>query len=326
MRNVFLTAAVLAAAAATPLTASAAPWSVPSNVRLVQKSNVDTNGRIYGTIQAAINSITNASATNPCTVRIMPGVYTESVTMKPFVSLVGSGQESTKIVSAGGNAVAGANDAEIRDLTIEGSAGAAGIYNFDAAPKIRNVTISVSGSSSPGYPSSGIYNYARAPGVQTVVVENVRISITSGAGGAAGVSTIGEWNGSGYNTIPTSVRNSTIAITADEVDGVYAVGVYGNGYSPLTVEGSEISVDARSGTTGVAAGAYWQVGTLSNSSVSVKSQSPYATGVRVFGGWDVMTRILNTPIDALTPVVNMYGGTIRCANVFDGGLSPVACP
>jgi hypothetical protein len=49
----------------------------------------------FTTIQAAINSITNASQSRPYQVDIAPGVYTESITTKAWVNLVG---ESVSIV------------------------------------------------------------------------------------------------------------------------------------------------------------------------------------------------------------------------------------
>jgi len=95
-----LTAAMLMA---VPVCSFAAAWYVPSNVRVVQKSNTDTTGRVYSTIQAAINNITNASATNPYVVKVMPGEYdlgngsTNPIVLKPYVTLEGSGAENTII-------------------------------------------------------------------------------------------------------------------------------------------------------------------------------------------------------------------------------------
>lgn len=68
-----------------------------SNVVVVAKSGGD-----YSNIQAAINSITGASETNPYLVKIMPGTYnisTESITTKPYVNIEGSGANLTKIVA-----------------------------------------------------------------------------------------------------------------------------------------------------------------------------------------------------------------------------------
>ncbi len=51
----------------------------------------------YSTIQAAINSITNESATNVYGIYIYPGEYDESVTLKSYVSLIGSGIDDVLI-------------------------------------------------------------------------------------------------------------------------------------------------------------------------------------------------------------------------------------
>lgn len=80
--------------------AHAAAWTLPTNTKVVQQGGSGTN--VYTTVQAALNSITNASATNRYLVKIMPGRYTQSVplNMKPYVDLEGSGEENTVITSA----------------------------------------------------------------------------------------------------------------------------------------------------------------------------------------------------------------------------------
>lgn len=113
---------------AVPMYAQAAAWNVPTNVRVVQKSNTDTAGRIYGTIQAAITNITNASATNPYVVKVMPGIYNENVTLKPYVTLEGSGAENTIITAVAVPATEGyecttgtlrmANNSVVKNLTV----------------------------------------------------------------------------------------------------------------------------------------------------------------------------------------------------------------
>jgi len=66
------------------------------------KGNVVTvakKGGDFSTIQAAINSITDASPTNPYVVYIFPGIYEERVTSKNYVSLIGIDRRSCKIIS-----------------------------------------------------------------------------------------------------------------------------------------------------------------------------------------------------------------------------------
>ncbi len=69
-----------------------------SNVVVVAKSGGDFTDPI-----AAVNSITDASASNPYLVKVMPGVYdlgTASLQMKSYVDLEGSGPDNTVITSS----------------------------------------------------------------------------------------------------------------------------------------------------------------------------------------------------------------------------------
>lgn len=96
------------------------------NVVVVAKSGGD-----YTSVQAAIDSISDAAVDNPYLVWVAPGVYSETVTMKPHVHVQGAGQEMTIITSTISNAswppaqatLLLARDASLRDLTI-GNGGA----------------------------------------------------------------------------------------------------------------------------------------------------------------------------------------------------------
>jgi len=102
------------------------------NVVIVAKSGGD-----YTTVQAAIDSITDAAASNPYLVWVAPGVYSESVTMKSHVHLQGAGQEATIITSSASNSsfpltqatLILASDTSLRDLSLENS----GIGNWNIA-------------------------------------------------------------------------------------------------------------------------------------------------------------------------------------------------
>ena len=90
------------------------------NVVVVAKSGGD-----HTTIQAAIDSISDATAETPYLVWVAPGVYSETVTVKPHVHLQGAGQDATVITSTISGDVwpptnatlALTSDSSLRDLT-----------------------------------------------------------------------------------------------------------------------------------------------------------------------------------------------------------------
>lgn len=102
----------------------------------LQQSNTATvwpGQASYSTIQAAIDSIGNASESQPYQITIGPGTYTEQVTLKPWVSLMGAGPDSTTITYAGtpqeqggasSGVVLGASNSAVFALTIYCTGGA----------------------------------------------------------------------------------------------------------------------------------------------------------------------------------------------------------
>ena len=117
------------------------------NVKVVAKSGGD-----FTTITAALNSITTASDTNRYLIKVAPGVYTEQVTMKEFVDIEGAGELTTKITFTGSAGIdagtlVGADNTELRFLTVENTGGAAfaiAIYNNSAA-RLTHVSANASG-------------------------------------------------------------------------------------------------------------------------------------------------------------------------------------
>lgn len=67
-----------------------------SGVKLVHKGVAD-GANTFNSIQAAIDSITDASQSNPYLIKVMPGTYSEAVTLKNGVNVEGSGQDETII-------------------------------------------------------------------------------------------------------------------------------------------------------------------------------------------------------------------------------------
>jgi autotransporter-associated beta strand protein len=222
----------------------------PKNVIVVAKSGGD-----FTTITAARNSITDNSATNPYLIYVAPGIFNERVTMKPFVDIEGAGELATKITFTGSassntGTVLGANNAELRFLTVENTGGGAyyaiAICNSDAAPRLTHVTASASGaslnygvlnaSSSPamtnviarasgGTYSRGVYNYFSSPSMANV---------TASASGAS--YNYGVLN---YSSSPT-INESAISASG----GGYEYGIYnwasGFGYT-VRVNNSRVS-------------------------------------------------------------------------------------
>ena len=115
---------------------------------------------------AALNSITDASVTNPYLVVIGPGVYTVTapVVMKEWVDITGSGENVTKIkgaISTGDSStssiITGADNSALSLLTAENTGGGTysmALYNGSASPKVSAVTARASG----GTYTYGIYN------------------------------------------------------------------------------------------------------------------------------------------------------------------------
>lgn len=122
----------------------------PANVIVVAKAGGD-----YTTITDALNAI-NPSATNPYVIDVMPGTYTENITMKSYVHLRGAGRDVTTI-EASSDAVITINsltDVEISGFTIKG--GYRGIYVNNSSPTITANKI----ANSTTY---GIYNWYASP-------------------------------------------------------------------------------------------------------------------------------------------------------------------
>lgn len=111
---------------------------------------VSPSGGQFTSVQAALDSITDASAFKPYVVRVGPGLYVEQVTMKPYVDIEGAGVGMTVIRWFGNKTLEGASDAELRDLTVQnfgdGASGGWGIYNFATAPRITRVAVRVTSS------------------------------------------------------------------------------------------------------------------------------------------------------------------------------------
>lgn len=199
------------------------------NVVLVAKS-----GGHFTSIQAALDSITDASQANPYLVLVGPGIYTEQVAMKSWVDIQGSGQGVTEITWAGGDlanqTLLGANQAELRHLSVENTGAGEdnpwAIVNQGTSPTITQVTARAltTGSRATAIRNESGSNpelthvTATASSVQAIAIENL------GAGGtytwveayASGESSVGISNSA--NQAPR-LRHVIAAATASTASG-----------------------------------------------------------------------------------------------------------
>ena len=200
-------------------------------VKVVAKSGGD-----YTTVSAALASITDAGDTNRYLVKVMPGVYSEQVTMKPYVDIEGSGELTTKISYTGSGSpntgtVLGASNAELRFLSVENTGGAGcaiAIYNNGASVRLTHVTASASGGS---VTNRTVLNNTGSP-----VMTNVTISASGGAGGS----------NSGVENQYASPVMTNVTVSASGNTG-YNTGVF-NYHSSATIQNSVISAGGASGT------------------------------------------------------------------------------
>jgi hypothetical protein len=308
-----------------------------ANTLVVAKSGGD-----FTTISAALASITTANASNPYLIQVLPGVYSETVTMKSYVDIEGSGELTTKITAPGSaifatGTVVGAANAELRHITVENTGGAADAIAIYNAPRLAFVTIKASGGTSGNY---GIYNAAP--------MRNVTITATGGmnAFGMTVSSSLAGFNPqitnvviivSGATTSNTGInggseilRDATITVSG----GQRSYGVQAQAFqSSPTLIGVTIDV---SGATVENVGVYnfaAMLTTLRNCTISVRGTSSYGVFSVGFGA-DHKLMIHGSQISGATSSVygssfptwigasQLLGGAITstpttCAGVYD---------
>ena len=155
--------------------------------------------------------------------------------MKPWVDVEGSGALTTVItgglfnfLTLSGGTLRGADNAEVRFLTVKGTDGAA-IVNSNASPRITNVSATVSGGT---YSDYGVLNYSSSA---------TMTDVTATASG--GFHSVGVENDSAVPTIRNSrIEGSTYSMTGTDSPRVGASQPVGS------VSGSLTCVDAYDGS------------------------------------------------------------------------------
>ncbi len=324
-KSVVLATAVMLA---VPVCSFAAAWNVPTNVRIVQKSNTDTTGRIYGNIQSAINSITNASATNPYVVKVMPGVYdlgTASLQMKQYVTLEGSGAEDTIITSS------------IDDPT--DSCSAATVTMADNSV-LKNVTVNnvITDSGVLVY-AVGLNNAkATAEGIKTNVAGSNHHNIGACVFGPSGQLTIERSNieasNNGHQSSPVrAVQGAVVTVNNSKLLGIELAGAvdvincsFGLEGTPGTAIVSNSHVEGRApyvyGVNGEACNLtitnstiVGTVGGLSNISINVGQDG---------NGTPYSVKVANTLIQGGSAAIGGNASAAKLINNYDENFSPIA--
>jgi len=282
---------------------------------------VAKSGGDYTTITAALNSITDASDTNRYLVKVMPGVYTEQVTMKQYVDIEGAGELTTKITYTGSasdlaGTVVGANNAELRFLTVENTGGAmyyaTAIYNASASPRLTHITVTASG----GTVTRGMYNRSSSSPTMTNVTAtasggtlNFGVSNSSSsptmtnvtATGSGGIDSRGVYN---YSSSPTMTN---VTATASGGGGNY--GVY-NGPSSPTIQNSTISASGGTSNYGI-----YNTATSGTYTVTVNNSQITGSTNTIRNDSEFTVRVGASLLDG--GAVSAGGGTVTCAGVYD---------
>jgi hypothetical protein len=314
------------------------PAPFPSNVIIVAKS-----GGQFTSIQAAINSITNASDSNRYLVWVAPGTYHESVTMKNFVDLQGAGEKLTKIDSGNLLAVTGAQNSSVRDLTAAGTSlvvaaggadltnvtvinmgGFTGIYILGGG-QLDNVTVKMDLTNSTG---EGIANGIQHFGESGLLIKNSRVEIN-----APGVESYGAqlsatavvkdsvFRVSSTNKPATGIvvtnqvtlDNVTIVASSDEsATGILRTSLTGGFPEPTTIKNSSITAEGALSNRGI---------NVSNGTVDVLNSQIYASSrtIVVFQGPvfnQAQVRVAHSLLSG-GPIFSLHPGIIKCAAVTD---------
>ncbi len=287
------------------------------------------------------------SPTNPCLVKIMPGVYTvfSPVVMQPYIDIEGSGEKTTKITGAiNSNAlipdvatVQGASNAELRFLTVEntGVGTTTAILNSSASPSLLHVTAIVSGGANvfgiTNNSSSATMTNVTATasgvnfsyGVYNLNSSSIMTNMTATGSGGAG-SSYGVFNESSSPTM-TNVAATASGATTDNY-GVFnaisssptmsnmtatASGGTGANYGVYNHSSSATMMNVTAAGSG--GGASFGVNSVNSGTVKINNSVIKGTTNTISNGTFVTTFVANTQLDG-GAVDN--SGTLTCVGAY----------
>ena len=320
----------------------------PANVVWVAKSGGD-----FTSIQAALNSITDATAVNPYLIRVAPGLYEEIVTLKPYIDIEGSGEATTIIRSnnssnsyfdaPGTLRATEPITAEVRFLTVENYGSiytyrmAIGLKDAGSQTKLTHVTAIISSTVFQG-DSYGIH-LANSSALLT--------HVTAVSEGTQGTLSTGIWVTGTMHTLPARIHDSTatasLAITYNTgianfnsfvtIDSVQATGTGGYQTEGIFMEGGRTEA-THSTFSGLEAASYPYGANVTRSSVLTMTNSTiYASpSPTTINGWgssaiNSTVRLANVSVQGPTTYFYNFGGSWLCRDVYDHDtFADVACP
>lgn len=237
--------------------------------------NVAKSGGDFTTITDALNAITDASATNPYLIRIAPGIYEESIDLKSYVDIEGSGETNTiirdsgangSIISAGyGATLRGTGNivAEVRHLTVESISTdyALAIWTGNVPTDMLKFTHVTAKATTTGVIASGIVNYQSSPTYQ-----HVTALIQGNSGTSYGIHN--------YQTGASPIIKDT-SVSATSNEGVFAI--YSQQGASPTIQNVTVHAYGGDYTTGIFT--YDATVALTNISVLVENGMQSNTGI-----------------------------------------------
>lgn len=274
----------------------------------------------------ALTGISGNSASSPYLVKIEPGIYdlvSNSLVMKPYVDIEGSGEGVTTITSAdasGAGTVVGADNSELRYLTVRNNGSgqqSVAIFTQTTSPRLTHVTAISSGSSE---------NYGLHISNGSAVLTNVTVRASGGVTAIALANLGGATSASGSSFSASDSTGLVAAIltasggamklqssTLTASGGSIAMGLRAYNSSQML---TNVTVSASGSGESYGINSGWKTQTPSvqvhQSRVSGQTNSVFTVGGFVRLG----ASQLSGPVEALN------AGTIACAASYDSNFNP----
>ncbi len=280
-------------------------------------------------LREVVGGIADPSASNPFLVKIEPGLYDldkDSLFMRPYVDIEGSGEGVTTITSSlgtGSGTVVGTNNSELRFLTVKntGEAGqlVVALFSESTSPRYTHVTAMASGGNdneaihiSNGAPVLSYVTARATGGSRSTGVANLGSLLT------ASNSTFSAADAANTNLGVLSTFGGTVQATSSTISasgGVIAVGLRTNNGNH-TVANMTISASGATESYGMYNG--WRV------AVPVVNAHQSRISGGTYGIYSIGGTIQVGASQVAGPVGTLNHGSVRCAASYDATFNPLS--